>query len=111
VLCAGVANYLLLGVLWAFAFVLVARLQPGSFAFNTPPESGRAMEGFTALYFSLVTLCTVGFGDIVPTSQAARMLTLLEGIAGVFYIAIMLSRLVALHAAAQAAQSRRDSPV
>ena len=59
--------------------------------------AANAMKGFTALYFSFATLCTVGYGDILPVSGVARMLAILEAGVGVFYVAILISRLVALH--------------
>lgn len=99
VLCAGVATFLTLALLWAFAYVLVDRLVPGSFAYTFGPESSKKMAGFVSIYFSLVTLCTVGFGDIVPTTGPARMLAMLEGVAGVFYVAVMVARLVSLYSA------------
>jgi hypothetical protein len=49
------------------------------------------------LYFSLVTLSTVGFGDIVPLSGPARGLATLEGIIGQFYMAVLVARLVGLY--------------
>jgi hypothetical protein len=101
VLCAGVAGYLLLGLLWSFAYILVARLNPEAFTFTAGPASGHMMKGFTAIYYSFITLCTVGYGDIVPASGAARMLAMMEGIVGTFYMAILVARLVSLHSAIQ----------
>ena len=69
VLCAGVAGYLLLGMLWMFAYVLVARMVPGSFSFNVGPAATHPLEGFDAFYFSFITLSTVGYGDITPVSH------------------------------------------
>jgi hypothetical protein len=95
VLCAGISGYLLLGLLWAFAYLLVARLNVDAFAFNSAPS--QVMKGFTALYFSFITLCTVGYGDIVPVSGAARMLAMMEGITGTLYMAVLVARLVSLY--------------
>lgn len=97
VLCAALAGYLMLALVWGFAYVLVAELVPDSFIFIAGPASGHAMKGFTALYFSFVTLCTVGYGDIVPVSGMARALAMMEAGAGVFYVATLISRLVALY--------------
>jgi voltage-gated potassium channel len=97
VLCGGVAGYLLLGMFWALAYILAARLNSAAFAFAAGPDSGHLMKGFTAIYYSFITLCTVGYGDIVPVSGAARMLAVMEGIAGTFYMAILVARLVSLH--------------
>lgn len=99
VLCVAVSNYLLLGLLWMFAFLLVANLVPGAFAFSSGTAAHHGMDGFNALYFSFVTLCTVGYGDIIPVAPVARMLAFTEATAGLFYMAMIISRLVALYSA------------
>ncbi len=97
ILCAGVATYLMLGWLWAFAYTLVARLFPDSFAFTVGPASIRSMEGFISVYFSYATLTTVGYGDIIPVSSASRMLAMAESITGLFYVTLLIARMVALY--------------
>jgi hypothetical protein len=99
VICAAVSNYLLMGFLWAFAYAIVAQLAPGSFAISAPAASAdvSSMVKFTPVYFSFVTLCTVGYGDIAPVSTPARLLALLEAMAGAFYMAILVARLVAVY--------------
>ena len=97
ILCAGVATYLLLGLLWAFAYLLVDWLAPGSFAFTVDPPSSRSMDGFNNLYFSITTLTTSGYGDIIPVSRLARMLAMVESVTGLFYVTLLIARLVALY--------------
>jgi len=100
VLSAGIAVYLIFGLVWSLAYTMVAELQPNSFAFSNPvPEGAPAptMQGVTSLYFSFITLNTVGYGDIVPVSPTARMLALLESTTGLFYMALMVARLVSLY--------------
>ena len=97
VLCAGISGYLLLGVLWMSAYVLVSRLVPGSFAFNIGTTSAGPLQGFDAYYFSFITLSTVGYGDITPMSHAARTLAMAEAMTGTLYMAVLISRLVALY--------------
>jgi hypothetical protein len=82
---------------------MVARLNPA--AFNLPAGAGPAttMAGFNAFYFSFMTLCTVGYGDITPVSKGARMLAVMEAIAGLFYVAVLISRLVAIYSSPQPA--------
>jgi hypothetical protein len=94
VLCAGVAGYLLLGLAWAFAYIMLAAAAPGAFVFTTGPAVGNVMKGFTAIYYSFITLCTIGYGDIVPVHGIARMLAVMEGIIGTLYMAILVARLV-----------------
>ena len=94
--------YLVMGFIWAKLFILVEWFQPGSF--NLSPliseGSGRAHlatpEAGQLTYLSFITLTTVGYGDLTPIKPAARMLAMLEGLAGQLYVAIMIARLVAL---------------
>lgn len=55
------------------------------------------MNGFTGFYFSFITLSTVGYGDITPVSRIARWLAALEAMTGLLYVAVLISRLVALY--------------
>jgi hypothetical protein len=97
VLCAAIAAYLILGLFWTMAYVLVGRLSPDAFAFATGDEGGRAMNRFNAFYFSFVTLSTVGYGDISPVSKVARMLAVTEAMTGMLYVAVLIARLVSLY--------------
>jgi hypothetical protein len=65
-------------------------------AFDLPAPRGDAGELATTLYFSLTTLTTTGYGDIVPLDPFARSLANLEAVTGLFYIAITVARLVTL---------------
>ena len=66
------------------------------------------MVGFTALYFSVQILTTITFGDILPASNIARMLAIVEAAAGVFYLAIMIARLVGLYSSQPPATRPRE---
>jgi len=95
VLCASVSAYVMLGLMWTMAYWLVDILAPGSFSFNTS-AGPKTMEGFSAFYFSFITLCTVGYGDITPISKVARMLAALEAMVGLLYVAVLIARLVGI---------------
>jgi hypothetical protein len=110
VLCAGVSIYMMLGLLWAFAYVLVGRLSPGAFAFSAGPEAEHVMDGFNAFYFSFVTLSTVGFGDVAPVSKVARTLAVTEAVVGMFYMAILVARLVSLYSAHSSENASDQTP-
>jgi hypothetical protein len=89
-LYTAVNIYLLLGLLWATLYLTIDVLSPGSIQIGSDPAD-RQTE---LLYFSLVTLSTIGYGDIVPLSGEARILAALEGVTGVLYIAITVALLV-----------------
>jgi hypothetical protein len=62
------------------------------------------------MYFSFVTLCTVGYGDILPVHPVARSLAMLEAVTGPLYIAILLARLVTLAVTPGPAGGAGDGP-
>jgi len=97
ILCASIANYLMLGLLWSFAYQLVAQIFPDSFFFTLGSAPRHVPTGFEAFYFSFATLMTVGYGDIIPATNVSRMLAVTESIAGVFYVTILVARLVAIY--------------
>ena len=101
VLCAGVAGFLTLGLVWVPLYTLVGQLNPAAFTVERGPGVDATMDGFNAFYFSLVTLCTVGYGDITPTSKVARMLAVMEAAGGLFYMTILISRLVSVYSTAE----------
>lgn len=91
--------YLLIGFAWGILYAILDQLEPGSF--SAPEEASGVAEHVARVmrmrYFSLVTLTTVGFGDIVPRSAAARMFATLEAVMGQIYLAVLVARLVGLH--------------
>jgi hypothetical protein len=99
VLCAGISVYLILGLLWGLAYTFVAQLNPNAFSFNAHSGTAMVMSGFTAMYFSFTTLVTVGYGDITPVADVARMLAMLEAMTGTLFVVVMIARLVSLYSA------------
>jgi hypothetical protein len=94
----GLVNlYLLLGMFYFAIFDFIETVQPGSFL-ETGLPGPNAISRHSLLYLSLVTLTTLGYGDIVPISQPARIMAALEAVTGVLYIAITVARLVAAYA-------------
>lgn len=94
-LVGAVAAYLLVGLTFAYAYEWLEVVRPGSF------EAGRSVaEGAypAILYFSFVTLSTVGYGDVLPVGQAARALSNVESLVGVLYPAVLIGRLLSMHA-------------
>jgi len=99
VLCAGISVYLILGLLWGLAYTFVAQVNPNAFSFNTRSGTAGVMSGFTAIYFSFTTLMTVGYGDITPVADVARMLAMIEAMTGTLFVGVMIARLVSLYSA------------
>lgn len=95
-LYVSVSLYFLLGVFYFAVFDLVDSIHPGSFV-QAGLSAGTGMTRASHLYFSFVTLTTLGYGDIVPATPLARILTVLEAATGVLYIAITVARLVAAY--------------
>jgi hypothetical protein len=91
---AAASAYILLGLVWAYAYYLLEIFHPHSF--KASENVGDDIWIF--YYYSFVTLNTVGYGDIVAITKSARALSILEAIFGQLYLAIMISRLVGLHA-------------
>lgn len=89
---AALDAYILAGVFWGMLHFEVEHAWPGSYV-----ASGVALPEFplrTAIYFSFVTLATLGYGDIVPKTEVARGITVVEAIAGQLYLAVLIARLV-----------------
>jgi Ion channel len=101
----GIAAYLLLGLMWGEAYALVETLHPGAFSGAVGAGGYRGW-----VYFSFMTLCTVGYGDIAPVHPAARSLAMLEAVTGPLYIAILLARLVSLAVTPGTAKDTREGP-
>ncbi len=88
----AIAGYLLFGLAWGEAYLAVELWRPGSFF----TAGSVALIPESWMYYSFVTLTTVGYGDITPVSSPARSLAILEALTGQLYPAILLARLVAL---------------
>jgi voltage-gated potassium channel len=97
VLYAAISNFLMIGLFWVFAYDLAATFVPDSFAYSTGPAASHTLSGFNGFYFSFVTLSTIGYGDITPLSPVARMLAIVEAIVGMFYMTVLVARLVAMY--------------
>lgn len=90
-LYTAVSIYLLLGLLWFSVYCAIDTYYPGSIMQAGALLTHRENQ---LLYFSLITLSTIGYGDIVPVNPEVRMLAALEGLVGVLYIAITVAVLV-----------------
>ena len=90
---AATSSYLLLALIWAFAYHFVYKINPQ--AFNLPDQAFDT-AWLKMVYFSLVTITTLGYGDILPVSPFARMLAGVEAVVGQLYLAVLIAWLVGL---------------
>ena len=94
----AIVVYLLMAVAFAYLYEILELFQPGSFS-GIPDGANPQQLGDALIYFSLASLTTMGYGDIVPVSSLARPVAVIEGVFGTLYIAVMIARLVGLHIA------------
>lgn len=101
-ICASLCVYLLLGVLWSLGYSLLDLHDEQAFSYPLNENEDGTMQCVgagtaTSLYYSFVTMSTLGYGDIVPRSSLARMAAALQAIIGQLYLAVLVARLVGLH--------------
>ena len=100
-LAGAVSAYFLIGITFGLVYSLIEQLMPGSFKDTIQP--GKNIHQSEFVFFSFVTLTTVGYGDIVPWGAHARSVAIVEAVIGIMYPAVLISRLVGMHG------SKRDS--
>ena len=91
-LYAALSAYLLAGIFFGLFYWVLEQIRPGTFA------AAGDFSRMSAFYFSFVTLATLGYGDIVPRTDVARGLAIVEGVGGQLFLAVMVARLVSLYA-------------
>jgi len=97
----AILAYLLLGLFWCVAYQLLDYVSPGTFHFPERRSISPGRLNHELVYFSFVTLTTVGYGDITPVLPIARTLAVVEALVGQLYPAILIGRLVSLQIAAR----------
>jgi hypothetical protein len=95
VIAGALASYMMIGLTWAFAYGLLETMRPGSI--RGLSEGVAPLQFPALLYFSYITLLSIGFGDITPVSSTARILTVFEGLLGMAFTTIILAVLVAAY--------------
>jgi ion channel len=93
-MAAALSTYLLAGHMFGVCYWEVQHLRAGTFAMSGSPVVVGAMDLSTSVYFSFVTLATLGYGDIVPLTPTVRGLAVSEAIIGQLYLAVLVARLV-----------------
>ena len=89
----AISVYLLIGITFGFLYSFIEIIMPGSIVYNI-----NNLEDISGdmIYFSFVTLTTLGFGDILPVHKVAKVVVMFETVLGVLYIAILIGHLVGL---------------
>jgi len=103
---AALSAYLLAGISFGILYWVMEHTWPGSLLYG-----GGSVNGFSTadgIYFSFVTLATLGYGDFVPKTEVARGLAVLEAVAGQLYLAVMVARLVSLYVSGSAGRKNAD---
>jgi len=89
IIYGAVFGYFLMALSWGLLYEQLERWQSGSFNLADGPHSTAAF-----FYFSLVTITTLGYGDILPTSPVARLAAGVEAAIGLLYVAVFIGRIV-----------------
>jgi voltage-gated potassium channel len=96
-ICGAFCGYLVVGIVFGHAYCLIEAAHPGSFRGPADVVANLQIHEdryFLLIYFSLVTLATVGYGDITPATELTRSLAVVEAIVGQFYIAVLIADLI-----------------
>ena len=90
-IAGAVCVYLLIGLTWTFVYYFIALGMPGAFNGLSPDHDLRFID---LLYFSFVTLTTLGYGDVTPATPFARALAYLQAVTGTMYMALLVASLI-----------------
>jgi len=97
--------YLLMAIAWSAAYLLLVTIQPDAIVMDAARHPNHTMDWSDCVFFSFVTLTSLGYGDIVSMTAQARSLSILEAVSGIMYVAVLIARLVGVHAAAKSQAS------
>lgn len=104
---AAISVYLLLALFWSLIFRCLDTVEPGSF--RSPGDDLQITQStMRYIYYSFVTLTTVGYGDFTPNSSLAGGLAVLESVVGQIYLVVQVAWLVGMHVS-EAAEKRAKS--
>ena len=102
----GLCVYVIIGIFWTQLFSTLDLVNPAAFDYGIHgPALGLVRRYSLLLYYSFVTLLTIGFGDVIPVSSMAQTLTVIEGLIGQFYLVFFMASLVGVYVSSQ---SRKD---
>jgi len=96
IMIGALAMYLLIGLIWATVFLIILHFTPD--AFRGIEMKDYADNFSLAVYFSFVTMTSLGYGDISPNEPIAQVVTILAAISGAFYMAVVVATMVGARA-------------
>lgn len=92
----AIISYLFIGIIWSFIYFFIWQVDPHSFKISDTRAS-EFQPWNLAMYFSLITLTTIGYGDIIPIGRWVMVLVNFEAMVGAIYLTVIVARLVSLY--------------
>lgn len=96
----AIIGYLFIGIIWSFIYLVIWQIDPKAFHVSIIRDYNFRSWNLV-MYFSFMTLTTVGYGDIIPVNKLAMALANFEAMIGAFYLTVVLARLVSLYGASE----------
>ena len=97
VVAGALSVYLLLGLIWSIIYQSIALLDPSAFNAGSAIAAAGPLDRMDFIYYSFITLATVGYGDITPVAPLAQSFAYAEAVTGVLYVAVLVARLVSAY--------------
>ncbi|NLX48482.1 MAG: two pore domain potassium channel family protein [Methanospirillum sp.] len=97
VIAGALSVYLLLGLTWSFVYQAVAMVDPGAFSLGAAFAAAGPADWNDWIYYSFITLATVGYGDITAVAPSAQFFAYAEAVTGVLYVAVLVAQLVSAY--------------
>jgi hypothetical protein len=92
----AITAYLFIGIIWSFIYYTIWQINPRAFHITVPQEY-QLKDWSLVMYFSLTTLTTLGYGDIIPVDRTLMLAANFEAMAGAIYLTVIVARLVSLY--------------
>ena len=104
----AICIYMLIGLLFGFGYIIIEYFSPGSM--KGLREAAWQQNLGELIYYSMITLTTLGYGDITPASPITRFLAYMEAITGVFYTTVLVASLIGLRLESYRDRQHQDGP-
>lgn len=97
ILAGVICVYLLIGTTFATLYDLIETIHPGSFQYNIAIAGNPQLRWRNMIYYSFMTLTTIGYGDMTPATAQTQSLSIIEGVIGVLFLAVFIARLIGMY--------------